>query len=444
MKKLTHRTGPAATAATLVAALAALAASPPAAAVDFGPFSLTGFVKAEATHVSPVCANNACQRDPLAGKDYVWSDTLVQGHTYGDDTTHVVLFQPYLGFKQALPRGFRLEALLSQRWRDGDPDFKGFWYEKNVALVHEDYGTLRIGAMTTRAWAFADYPYGSNLNVADEWGASGAGYGILTRAVRYTSRTLDLFDGDVVLEATYDAGVSGWHRNKPRFLEFWAHYGRGDFTLDAMLQDTRNGTPSAFGHGVFTAPFYNPVADPLIGGNGQSIAMAMARYQLDSRIELSGGLRANRWSGAYATFLYPAATNPLGHYDLWSNAFNVDWSHDLGGTYRGYSARSIDVLAGVRYKLDQLTFSAGLVHLGSASTANPVDRGARNSATIGAVGVNYDVGRGFQVYGFAGAVRYAHLGLSPISMPTNSAFTNVDSRLSTHGNWFGAGAVYTF
>ena len=39
----------------------------------------------------------------------------------------------------------------------------------------------------------ADYPYGTNIGMADVWGASGAGYGLLTGALRYTSRLFDVF-----------------------------------------------------------------------------------------------------------------------------------------------------------------------------------------------------------------------------------------------------------
>jgi hypothetical protein len=426
-------------------ALAGLTLSGAAAAIDFGPFSLTGFAKAEITRVSPYCKNNSCQVDPLASKEFPWADELVQGKPYGVGTTHVTLFQPYLGFKYGLPGGFKVDALLSQRLRDGKLDFKGFLYEKNVGISHEDYGSLHIGAMTTRAWAFADYPYGSDVNVSDVWGSSGAGYGLLTRAVRYTSRTLDVAEGDLVLEGTYDIGQAGWHKNKPRFFEFWAHYGRGDLVVDAMLQLTKNGTPSAFGHGPFTAPFYNPIVDPLIGGNSQSIAMVMARYKVDAKLEVLGGLRGNRWSGAYAKFLYSASNNPLGHYDLWNNPFNVDWNKDLGGgVYTGYPATSLDLMLGARYRMDKWVLSTGMVHLGAAATQNPSDRGASNAATINTLGLKYEYGSGIELYGYAGMVNYAHKGLSPLSMPANFAFTNVDSRVKTRGNWFGLGAVYTF
>jgi len=200
------------------AAAATLGLAAPAAALDFGPFTLNGFVKAEFTRVSSLCKDNACQVDPLATKEFVWADELVQGKGYGNGSTHVTLVQPYLGAKFDLGRGFKLSGLLSQRWRDGRPDFKGFLYDRSISLAHEDYGTLQVGAMTTRAWSMADYPFGTDIGLADAWASSGAGHGLLTRAVRYTSRPFDVAEGDLVVEGTYDFGERGWHRNRPQFL----------------------------------------------------------------------------------------------------------------------------------------------------------------------------------------------------------------------------------
>ena len=65
-------------------------------------------------------SDNASQLDPLATKEFVWADELVQGKGYGNGSTHVTLVQPYLGAKFDLGRGFKLSGLLSQRWRDGN------------------------------------------------------------------------------------------------------------------------------------------------------------------------------------------------------------------------------------------------------------------------------------------------------------------------------------
>jgi hypothetical protein len=430
----------------LLAAATALVLAGAAQAIDFGPFSLTGFAKAEATPVWPYCKD--CQVAAGEDKQRYWADQLRQDKSYGTHVATVTLFQPYLGVKFAVPGGFKVGALVSQRFRDGKEDFKGFYYDKNVYVSHDDYGSLRVGGMTTRGWSVADYPYGTNVGVADVWGSSGAGYGILTRAVRAATRPLDVLDGNLVLEATYDMGKKGWQQNKPEFLELFAQYAKGDLVVDAMYQLGKNGTPTAFTHGVFTGLTPFPQDDTKLGSSSQGIAMVMGRYQVDPNWEVSGGLRANRWSGAYAVVTTPPNTRTgTGLIDdaRWNNMFNVDWSRDLGGgVFKGYPATSVDIMLGLRYRKGPWTGSTGMVHLGAASTANPSDRGQSNSATINTVGLNYNFRNGFEAYAGLGMVHYARLGLAPLSMPGNAAFTNVDSRVKTRGNWLTVGGVYVF
>ena len=139
-----------------------------------------------------------------------------------------------------------------------------------------------------------------------------------------------------------------------------------------MLQEGKNGPPVSFGHAPFTSLFYDAQFDKDLGGSSQGIAMIMARYRVDPKLELSGGLRGNRWSGAYAKFLQSKTVNPAG-FDIWNNPFNVDWSQDLGGgVYKGYAARSVDMVLGARYKItDKLAAYTGMVYLGTAATDNP-------------------------------------------------------------------------
>lgn len=423
---------------------AGLLCSGGAQALEYGPFSLTGFAKAEVVRVSDYC--DRCAVNPDENKQRAWADALVYGREYGADNVTLTLFQPTLAARFDLPGGFKFEGLLSQRWRDGEEDIDGFWYDKNLALSHPDYGSVRIGHMTTRTWSVADYPYGTNLNVADVWASSGAGYGLLTGALRLTTRALDVYEGDLVLEVTYDDGKSGWEKNKPRFWELYAQYHRGDLVVDAMYQDARNGTPSAWSHGPFTGPTPFPEDDNKVGSSGQSIAMIMARYQIDLEWEVSGGLRANRWSGAYAAITKSTPGEP----DRWNDMFNVDWGCKTESPPRcdidnpGYAARSLDLLMGVRYRFGKWVASAGLVYLGEAETDNPTERGQSNSLLVNTLGLNYNFGNGFELYGFGGLVTYGRKGLSPMSMPGNAAFTNIDSRITKSGNYVGIGGQFTF
>lgn len=409
-------------------------------AVDFGPFTLTGFAKYEFSRSSNQCID--CQLYANEDRQRSWADAIAPGKTYGARDGSTSLFQPYIGTQQFdIGKGFKISGLLSQRWRDGRIDIPGVYYERNAKIEHEDYGTVQVGAFPTRAWSVADYPYGTKVGVADAWGASGSGYGLLTHAIRYTSRQYDVYGGDLRLEYTYDGGDTGFTRLKPSFHEVYAQYVKGDLVLDVMAQDATNGLPSAWTHGPFRG-IVNQASDEATAvangmqSNHQKLLMAMARYQYNSKTELSGGIRKNYWSGAKAVTL---GTTSSGDY-IWNNMFNYNWTSG-----NAHAADSIDILLGMRYRLDaKWTLSSGLVYLGKANTDNPVERGQSNSMMLNTIGLGYEVEPGFTIYGFGGMVHYKNLGLAPLSMPSHTSFSGVDSRVSTSGNWLGVGAVYTF
>lgn len=450
---------------------AGLAVSGASNAIDFGPFSLNGFAKADFSRTSKVCGGDSaqsqssggaartssCQLFPDENRERPWADALVLGRAFGTRNGNITLAQPYLGAKFDLPQGFKVQGLISQRWRDGKIDIPGIWYEKNLALSHEDYGSVRVGAFPTRAWAFADYPFGSDFSGGDTWASTGAGYGLNTKAIRYTARTLDVYDGDLVLEVTWDRGDTAFKRNKPRFLEFWARYYRGDLKLDAMYQDTRNGPPASWGHAPFTGVFYDAKYDSKIGGSGQSIAMLMARYQINSNFELGAGIRHNRWSGAYAVCI-----DFIDGQCRYNNFFNVDFfGTDANGVSgRAYSQTTNDFTLGLRYVNGPWSASTGLVYLSKASTDNPYERGQSNSLFKATVGGGYNFGNGLVAYGSVTAFAYGQqpqtwgcniikdrpagsCTLAPRSVPTNNAGGG-DARVSRYSNGVTVGMTYSF
>jgi hypothetical protein len=450
---------------------AALFACSASSAFDFGPFSLNGFVKAEYGRASNICGNDSinnnlnsttdtgnCQLFPGENRERPWADALVPGAEIAANGGWFTLFQPYLGFKFDLPGGgFKLSGLLSQRWRDGKIDIPGVYYEKNVAISHDEYGSLRIGAFPTRAWSFADYPFGSDFSGGDTWASTGAGYGLNTEAVRYTSRIFDVYDGDLVLEVTYDRGDTSFKKNKPFFVEFWARYYRDGLQLDFMYQDTRNGPPSSWGHAPFTGVFYDAQYDSEIGSSGQSMAMLMARYQINSNVDVGVGIRHNRWSGAYAVCI-----DFVDGQCRYNNFFNVDFfGKDANGVESpGYRVTSNDFTAGVRYVTGPWSASTGIVYLSKASTDNPSERGQSNSMLKGSIGGGYNFGNGLVAYASVSAYGYGQqpqawgcnilkdrppnsCTLGPRSAPINSP-GGADARVNKYSTGASVGLTYTF
>lgn len=411
---------------------------PSAYAVDFGPFTITGFAKAEYGRSSNQCAN--CQFYPNEDRHRPWADATSLGVGYGARDGSLTLFQPYIGTKEFdLGHGFKIKGLLSQRWRDGKQDIQGIVYERNATVLHEDYGLVQVGAFPTRGWSTADFPYGTNLGIANAWAASGAGYGLLTRAVRYGTPLMDVGGGDLYLELTHDAGHSDAKVRNPAFYELYAKYVKGPWMIDAVAQSAKNGQAMAWGLSPFigvttTEPFNGNIVD----GNQQSIVMLMARYQLNAKTDLFGGVRYNRWSGSRGVIT--GETAPGSGVYTWNNMFNVD-SVANGG--RGYSASTTDFSVGVIHRFKpKWSVRAGGVYLGKASTSNPVERGQSNDMMLGTLGLGYEVRPGMSVYGYVGAVQYGRKGLAPLSMPSHTAFTGVDSRVAKSGNWAGVGVVY--
>jgi hypothetical protein len=430
-------------------ALLALLAATPSQAIDFGPdgmFSLNGFAEFTTTAQGSYCLQ--CQVAPSgASKQIRSSDAIIPGKSFGDATMTNWQVQPDFSFTYNLGQGYKVGGKLGQRWRagtvngndietryGGTVDVPDFWYNKSLSLSHEDYGSVAIGSMVTRGWSIPDFPYGGNVGLSPAWGASGAGYGMLTNAIRVASRTLDVASGDLFVEATYDQGNTNFTRLKPEFWELYAQYHRGDLVVDAVLQDATNGSPGAWGHAPFSAvtPFSPDDKNAALNGTHQSIALLMARYQATSQIELTAGLRRNEWKGASLVF------NPV---TSWTTAFNVDFKNN---SYPGYSAVSYDGMLGLRYRIDKWVLSTGLVYLGTADTSNPSERGQSNSALFNTFNANYEFGNGWLFESTFGMVHYNKLGLSPMSMPGNDSFNNVDSRITQDGRWLTIGMLYAF
>lgn len=425
----------------------------PALAFDFGPddmFGVNGFGEVRFGTRSNQCAD--CQWLPAQGqsKQANWNDPIIPKRDFKSSGFTFWQIQPDLTARYNLGGGYKFLAALSQRWTNdtngehgGTVDvpndgsiWTGYWYKKFVEVSHEDYGTLRVGHMTTQAWNLSD-KYTYETSISGTLSPTGAGYGMLTSALRYTSRPIDAFKGTMIVEGTYDWGNTEFKVHTPAFLELYAKYDVGDLHIDGILQSTRNGTPSAWGQAPFTGltPNNSDGNNPALVESSQGIYMLLARYQVDKKLEVLGGVRYNWWSGADSV---PLTTNPGGR----NSYFNVDWT--LGAGAKGYPADSVDLMLGARYRMGKWLTTGGLTYFGTANTDNPYERGQSNSALVGGLGLEYTYVDGVKLTFQTGTVHYARLGLSPLSMGQNTGINYSDSRVSRDSNWFSVGMVFGF
>ncbi len=135
----------------------------------------------------------------------------------------------------------------------------------------------------------ADYPYGSNVGLADAWGSSGSGYGLLANAIRYSAPILDFFRVSSTgrLPTILETVVT---KHDSSFWEAYAQYAKGDLVTDWVYQLGINGRPGSWTHGPFLGLTDDPKYDNgEIPENTQSILLGMFRYQLTNQFEISGG-----------------------------------------------------------------------------------------------------------------------------------------------------------
>ncbi|AGX87703.1 hypothetical protein Cenrod_1618 [Candidatus Symbiobacter mobilis CR] len=409
-------------------------------------FVFGGFAEIRLGMRSNYCAD--CQWIPGQSKETPWSDAVIPGREFHSVGTTFTQIHPELAAWYPLGRGYKLGAVISQRWRNGEIDvpnmgssWTGYWYKKLIALNHDDFGKWQIGHMMTQAWSRSD-AMGNDSSLSGPLSATGAGYGMLTNAIRYTAPTVDVAKGTMTLEFTYDRGNRNFKVHTPHFLEVYGQYKQGNWLFEGIYQTTRNGTPTAWGQGPFRGltPFNADGNNPDLVEASQGITMLMARYELDKATELMGAVRRNTWSGVDAVAV---TTNPAG----WNNMFNVDWSdvtYADGKKFPGYGANSVDLMLGFKHVSGRWTTMGGLVYLGAASTDNPSERGQSNSSLVGGFGMEYDLGNKVKLTFQTGAVHYARLGLTPMSLGSNEGLNYSDSRITRDSNWYTAGVVWGF
>ncbi len=448
-------------------------------AVQFGPLTLSGFGKDEITTANNVGTVNDNGAMPLPcygdAREVLPTSRTPGSQQYclptgaGTVTTPSPMFQLTGTLKHEFDNGVTVQGVLTKRIRSGSNDVVGQnWYEKYVAISYPSMGQLSVGTQLARAWSRQDgFSYPIGLSTA--WSETGAGFGILPDAVRFTSRMFHSSYGKFTLEATYATNHAynqyvgpqlAGPAPTPQMLELFAQFSNRSNLIEFTYEISRGAGQSSWGKNPFVGASNLPVLT-VNGTNGtttnyydsepvQSVAILEGDHWFTPQWMFTWGLRHSYWSGASTTCGYVTSLGPgLGGGCTYpSGGFNYAVLTS-GGTpvQPGYSASTNDFLLGLSHYRGLWTYTAGMVYLGRARTDNPTQWGQDNWAVVTNLGIYRkvpEIYRNLSVYAGFGYVHFGQLGAPPLSMTSVSQFGGVNSWVSRDGESVTLGALITF
>ena len=355
---------------------------------------------------------------------------------------------------------WKIDARLAYRWRNGQADIVGQQIiDENVGVSYPKYGELRGGSMLTRSWSRSDsfsYP----LGMSTPWSETGAGFGFVRKALRYSAPTLEFEGGrKLSLEATYAIDDPRYAYNattvayneappEPKLWEIFAQYSDASNLVEYVFQKSTGGQQSSWAKGPLVGDVGNAdnLGAPGIPGTytrpTENVHILQGNHYFTPTWVGTLGVRRNYWSGVayqcdYAT--NPGAPGGFGCY--FPSGFN-NASDNMG-----HDAWSIDFMGGISHIDGLWTYGAGFVRLNRAYTTMPTEYGQSNTATFVNIEINRkvpEVYKNVQIYGGVGQVRFGRYGPAPLSMPGELADFGVDPRNQNFGTLFTAGARVTF
>jgi len=377
-------------------------------------WELSGFMKLESTrsNAAPKRVAPADSLYRLDARNAFWP--VPANPSLGSKSSSLALQQLSAGVSHETDGALTLEARATYRWRSTagpsewfsqpDIDYRqgaGFsnkdWYEKLIGIGRPDLGNVRYGTQLSRSWSRADsftYPIG----LASQWSGSGAGFGIVPEALRFTSRPFEDGVGKLVAELTLGrdrlnttmvnqdrltANGTSFHpgATQPRMVEIFLQYSMDRHLIEFTLQTSSGARQTSFGK----APLVGWIGDPdtvgpqnvLPRGAGrpsQSLVMLQGNYWPQPQNMITYGVRHNRWSGSAASCNYDAALGVC--------LFGMDPGFNYGDSatdYTGFRASSYDAMLGWSHYRGLYTYTAGFVYFGRASSDNPIEWGQSNS-----------------------------------------------------------------
>ncbi|MDE3009767.1 MAG: hypothetical protein KGI67_02660 [Pseudomonadota bacterium] len=343
---------------------------------------------------------------------------------------------------------WKIDGLVTWRFRDGAADIYGQdLIDRSLDISHPVYGQLRVGTMPTRAWSRSDdltYP----LGITSAWSESGAGYGVLPQALRYTSRPFELANGSkLVLELTAAAERIVFARNvqnqpynehppRPRLMELFAQYANETDLIEFTFQGSEGGVQNSFSKGSFTGDVGNPDNSPLYKKPRETVAILQGEHYFTPEWKGTWGIKRNYWSGQVFQCDYVAGTGcyfPSGF--------------DNGTDGIGHSATEYNFMGGLTWYQGLYSYSLSGVHMGRSYVRSPTEYGQSNTANYFSLGFNRqvpEIARNVRVYAQFNYLRFGYYGPAPLSMPGELAVFGVDPRDHSTALGVTLGGTFTF
>lgn len=327
---------------------------------------------------------------------------------------------------------WKFDGLITWRVRNGAADIYGQdLIDRSLAVSHPVWGELRAGTMTTRSWSRSDsftYP----LGITSAWSESGAGYGVLPQAVRYTTRQFELPNGSkLVTELTlarerivfaHNADLQKYNEHPPRpeLGELFVQYANETDLIEFVFQASQGGVQNSFSKGSFTGDVGNADNNPLYKKPHENVAILQGDHYFTPEWKGTWGIKRSYWSGE--VFQCDFVTG-VGCY------FPSGFDNGTDGV--GHSATEYNVMGGITWYQGIYSYSLAGVHMGRAFVRSPTEYGQSNTANYFSLGVNRKVPElapNVRVYAQLNYLRYGYYGPAPIGMPGELAVFGVDPR----------------
>jgi hypothetical protein len=433
------------------AALCAATLVLPATAAQFGDFELGGSVIDEWS-LCDNCAPHQVNPNAFDPRGVLGTTPAVnQPGIPGRDQENLFLVILNAGVKHEFDNAVVVEGRLTTRQRNYHADIAGEQLEEAFAGVsYPTWGALKYGTMTSRSWSRAD---GFTFDVGlAPWAESGAGYGVLRHALRYTSPEFEPSFGKISFEATLSMPHKSFPLNpattvyapppSPRLIETFIQFSNEGNLIELIYQHSSGGIQSSFAEGGFFGAAGNTDSAANAAGYqapSENLWLLEGSHWIGEHWKFTYGLKRSWWSGLQQQCDYSASLNTC-FYD------QAGFNYAVGD--RLHSAYEYDGLLAGSYTSGLWTYTAGAIRFNSAYTKSPTEWGQSNNAYIGnlearrKLNINSHVDA--SVYGGVNRVQFSHQRPAPLGFPSNTAFGGVDPRVSKSGNTYVVGARINF